>query len=294
MDHEPGRLRYSIVVPAYNEADYLHTSVTSLQQQDFDGRYEIIVVDNNSTDATSDVARSLGVRVVSESQQGVCSARQRGAESALGDVLVSVDADTTYPPHWLRTIDERFAAEPEIIAVAGPCRYENPSWWAKSFPTLLFGLVAGVFATTGFVGYVSATNIAMRRSAFPGYNTSMTQGGDELDLLRRLRRRGKVVWDHHNVVATSARRVQRGLLYNLFVSVFVYYLLGYWLNRLVGYRAIGMAPAFRQGLKITHAPPRRRVALGVMALAVGVTSLSLVRFVGPEAFAELNEFWNSP
>jgi glycosyltransferase involved in cell wall biosynthesis len=300
MDQDDDRIRYSIVVPAYNEAAYLPTSIPSLQQQDFAGPYEIIVVDNNSTDDTAAVAGRYGVRVVSEAQQGVCAARQRGAEEAVGDILVSVDADTRYPPHWLRTIDERFAAEPGSIAVAGPCRYENPSWWAKLFPVLLFGLVAKVFAATGFVGYVSATNIAMRRSAFPGYNTRLTQGGDELDLLRRLRRRGKVVWDRRNIVATSARRVQRGLLYNLVVSVFVYYLLGYWLNRVFAHRAIGTAPAFRQGRKISHPQlhlPRRRwgrIFLTAAVLALGVTSLSLVRFVGPEAVASLNRFWNSP
>jgi hypothetical protein len=140
----------------------------------------------------------------------------------------------------------------------------------------------------------------MRRSAFPGYNTRLTQGGDELDLLRRLRRRGKVVWDRRNIVATSARRVQRGLLYNLVVSVFVYYLLGYWLNRVFAHRAIGTAPAFRQGRKISHPQlhlPRRRwgrIFLTAAVLALGVTSLSLVRFVGPEAVASLNRFWNSP
>ena len=292
MDQSDERVRYSIVVPAYNEADYLDISLTSLQQQDFDGSYEIIVVDNNSSDDTAAVATSFGVRVISEPQRGVCSARQRGAEAATGDVIVSVDADTRYPASWLRTIDERFAAAPEIVAVAGPCRYENPSWWAKRFPTLLFGFVAGAFAMTGFVVYVSATNIAMRRSAFPGYDKRLTQGGDELDLLRRLRQRGKVVWDRHNIVATSARRMQRGLLYNLFVSGLVYYVLGYLLNRAFAYRAIGMAPAFRKTVKINDTRPHRRLALAMLLLAAGVTSLSLV--YGPEAFAELNHLWHSP
>ena len=62
---------YSIVVPAYNEADYLGISLTSLLEQDFDGAYEVLVVDNNSTDETAAVARSLGVRVVSEPRQEV-------------------------------------------------------------------------------------------------------------------------------------------------------------------------------------------------------------------------------
>ena len=88
-------------------------------------------------------------------------------------------------------IDARFAESERVVAVAGPCRYKNPSWWAKAFPILLFGLVAAIHALTGFVFYVSATNFAIRRTAFPGYDLNLTQGGDELDLLRRLRRRGR-------------------------------------------------------------------------------------------------------
>ena len=60
----PANPRFSIVVPAYNEASYLGASLQALQQQDFRGPYEIIVVDNNSTDDTAAVAASYGVRVV--------------------------------------------------------------------------------------------------------------------------------------------------------------------------------------------------------------------------------------
>ena len=132
--HEHDRIRFSIVVPAYNEAGYLGCSLTSLQDQDFAGPYEIIVVDNNSTDDTAAVAAGYGVRVVNEPEQGVCAARQRGAEVSNGEIIVSVDADTVYPSDWLSTIDERFTASEEIVAVAGPCRFGNPSWWSKSFP----------------------------------------------------------------------------------------------------------------------------------------------------------------
>ncbi len=288
------RLRFSIVVPAYNEAGYLGCSLTSLQHQDFDGSYEIIVVDNNSTDDTAAVAASYGVRVVHEPEQGVCAARQRGAEVSQGDIIVSVDADTVYPPNWLRTIDERFDGSEDVIAVAGPCRYENPSWWAKTFPVLMFGAVAGIFAVTGFVGYVSATNIAVRRSAFPGYDLRLTQGGDEFDLLRRLRRRGKVVWDRRNIVATSARRMQRGLLYNVFVSGFVYYFLGYFLNRISSRRTIGMAPAFRPAAVAAARDlrPRRRFLLGLVVVVV-LTSVGLAVFAGPAA-ASLIGLWHRP
>ena len=140
----------------------------------------------------------------------------------------------------------------------------------------------------------------MRRSAFPGYDLRLTQGGDEFDLLRRLRRRGKVVWDRRNVVVTSARRMQRGLIYNVFVSFFVYYFLGYLLNRISARRTIGMAPAFRPDARNSGASgdgtssprPRRRVLFGI-GVVLALTSLGLAQFVGPAA-ASLSEFWNGP
>ena len=212
----------------------------------------------------------------------------------MGEIIISTDADTTQPADWLRTIDARFAESDGVVAVAGPCRYQDPSWWAKAYPVLLFGLVAKIYALTGFVFYVSATNIAFRRTAFPGYDLRLTQGGDELDLVRRLRRRGHVSWERQNVVTTSARRLQRGLLYNIFVTFFVYYLLAYWFNRLSQRQTFGMAPAFRQ----EHRRPfpllwvSRRVVLGI--LVVGLTSLGFAIGAGDAAVDSLALLWNGP
>ena len=294
MEQRRDQMRFSIIVPAYNEAAYLGRALDSLLHQDYNGRYEVIVVDNNSTDGTAAIADRYGVTVVKESLQGVCAARQKGVDCAKGEIIISTDADTTQPSDWLRTIDARFSESEGVVAVAGPCSYQDPSWWAKAYPALLFGLVAKVYALTGFVFYVSATNIAVLRTAFPGYDLRLTQGGDELDLVRRLRRRGQVSWERHNVVTTSARRLQRGLLYNIFVTFFVYYLLAYWCNRLTRRQAFGMAPAFRQ----EHRRPfrllwvSRRVVLGV--LVVGLTSLGFATGASDVAVDSLTLLWNGP
>ena len=69
---DSAQLRFSVVVPAYNEEAFLPETLRSLRRQDYPGAYEIVVVDNNSTDATAEIARSFGVRVVSEPTQ-VCA-----------------------------------------------------------------------------------------------------------------------------------------------------------------------------------------------------------------------------
>ena len=139
MEQPRDHMRFSIIVPAYNEAAYLGRALDSLLHQDFTGRYEVIVVDNNSTDGTAAIAGQYGVPVVTEPQQGVCAARQRGVDCAKGEIIISTDADTTQPADWLRTIDARFAESDGVVAVAGPCRYQDPSWWAEAYPKSNFG-----------------------------------------------------------------------------------------------------------------------------------------------------------
>ena len=59
--------------------------------------------------------------VLYEPRSGVCSARQCGLMAATGEVVVSTDADTTFAPSWLETIESRLAQHPEAVGVAGPC-----------------------------------------------------------------------------------------------------------------------------------------------------------------------------
>jgi glycosyltransferase involved in cell wall biosynthesis len=247
-------IRFSVVVPCYNEESYLAETIRSLQRQNFDGEYEIVVVDNNSTDATAEVARGLGVRVVTELEPGVCNARQAGTEASRGEIVVSTDADTTHAPDWLQKIDRHFRAGDNVVAVVGPCRYTDGPRWGRAFARTLFGVVAAVYRATGRTWYVSATNIAFRREKWSGYDTRLTQGGDELDVLRRLRREGTVVYDRGNPTFTSGRRFTRGLAYNLFVSLILFYLSAYFMNRMFGRRVVGTAPACRENRPVAQQP----------------------------------------
>ena len=240
-----GRARFSVVIPAHNEARYLGDCLRSLAAQDFDGDYEVLVVDNASTDSSVEIAQSFDAAVVREGRLGVCFARQAGTLVASGEIVVSTDADTTFPGDWLRRIDAVFHQNPAVVAVAGPCRYVGGPSWAWLYPRILFGFVHAFSWLTGRVCYVTATNLAFRQSAWDGYDTAMTQGGDELDALRRLRARGQVVFDPGNATSTSARRLHRGLAYSVVVTFLYYYVLAYWMNRVAGRTMIGTAPPVR-------------------------------------------------
>lgn len=96
---------YSIIVPAYNEEDYLPDTLASLKESmaalpEFHG--EIIVTDNNSSDRTAEIAEAAGARVVFEAHRQIARARNVGGREALGRYFIFVDSDTRISPALLR------------------------------------------------------------------------------------------------------------------------------------------------------------------------------------------------
>jgi glycosyltransferase involved in cell wall biosynthesis len=102
----------SVVVPVYNDPDGLRATLSALVDQAYpDDRYEILVVDNGSDDATPDVIRAFVDRYpalirheVEREIQGSYAARNTGIEAATGSLLVFVDADVTMDETWLGSL----------------------------------------------------------------------------------------------------------------------------------------------------------------------------------------------
>ena len=95
--------RFSVIIPVYNSAATLARAVESVLAQSWPP-YEIIVVDDGSTDNSLEIARGFGasVRVLTQANAGVSAARNRGARTATGDWLAFLDADDWYYPERLR------------------------------------------------------------------------------------------------------------------------------------------------------------------------------------------------
>jgi glycosyltransferase involved in cell wall biosynthesis len=114
----------SVVIPALNEERYLGKCLESLMRQDYHHSFEIIVVDNGSTDNTVSIANSYGVNVISEFRRGAAWARQRGFESATSAIIASTDADTILPVNWLSQIDLLFR-ENRILPVTDGLQFRQ-------------------------------------------------------------------------------------------------------------------------------------------------------------------------
>lgn len=117
-------LRVSIVIPVYNEAAHLPACLDAIAAQTVQP-YEVIVVDNNSTDGTAAIARAYpGVQVISEKRQGVVHARDHGFNAARGAIIGRIDADTIVSTDWVASLQRIFADE-SVGAVTGSAGYHD-------------------------------------------------------------------------------------------------------------------------------------------------------------------------
>lgn len=95
-------LKLSVVIPCYNEEDGVRKVIERMPAS----VDEVVVVDNNCTDRTAEVATSLGARVVAEKTPGYGAAYKAGLAAATGDVIITMDGDGTYPPEEIERLVE--------------------------------------------------------------------------------------------------------------------------------------------------------------------------------------------
>jgi glycosyltransferase involved in cell wall biosynthesis len=113
--------RVSLVIPVYNELDRIRDCLQAIARQRVKP-FEVIVVDNNSTDGTAVIAAAFPfVQLLHEPRQGVVYARDRGFDAARGDVIARIDADTLVDPGWVATL-QRLFANPACDLVTGSVR----------------------------------------------------------------------------------------------------------------------------------------------------------------------------
>jgi len=110
----------SVIIPAYNEEKLIGSCLESLKNQDFgNGGYEVIVVDNNSTDRTVMVAKDFNVKIISEPRKGVSFAVRKGFAEAAGEIIATTDADTKVNPGWISNIYYTFSSNLETAIIGG-------------------------------------------------------------------------------------------------------------------------------------------------------------------------------
>ncbi len=199
-------MKLSLVVPAFNEEKLLAATLAHVRRgmEVFAARgwtCELIVCDNNSTDRTADIAHAAGARVVFERVNQISRARNTGAAAASGDWLLFVDADSSPSPALFADVLE--AIEAGCVGggatVAMPEGRSDVRVWTKLWN-------AFSRATRWAAGSFLFCDARVFRE-IGGFSETL-YAAEELDLSRRLKRRGRFVILSRHPLATSDRKAR--------------------------------------------------------------------------------------
>lgn len=205
----------SIVIPAYNEEKYLSRALQSLASLQTKKNFEVVVVDNSSTDNTAKLAGNfqdkLNLRVVLEKIKGRGAARKRGFDEAKGRIIVSLDADTVVYPDWLDTLTAPL--ENTVAATTTSCKITDCSSLTNAVfnfmqpkAMVLYRIFSGHYWLSGF-------SFAILRSVYEksnGFDPAL-QAQEDLDLSFKVAKLGKIKFINKPVIF-SGRRFKDGLL----------------------------------------------------------------------------------
>ena len=226
-------MQISVVIPAYNEEQYIEHCLRSLVGQKTSLKYEVIVVDNNSTDGTLKVARTfkdkLNLRIIHEEKQGRGAARARGFKEAKGEIILSADADTIYYPDWIDALVANLGGK--VVATTTSCQTSDLGFikdaifnFVQPTAAYLYRLIFGHYWLAGF-------SFAIKRDVYiksGGFNSNL-QALEDTDLAVRVAKIGKIKFINKPVIF-SGRRFKKGLLSGIFAYIKTF-ILAYTLKR---------------------------------------------------------------
>jgi len=208
--------KISLIIPAHNEEKYIDSCLEHALKNSNGKFFEIIVIDNASTDRTSEIAKKYpGVKVFYEKNKGLTYARQRGFLESKGEILAYIDADTHMPKGHYERIEKEFRKNPNLASLSGPHKYYD----VKKSQEIVNKIYWRIFAFPVYVilRYMTAgVNFAIRRDVLEkinGFDTSISFYGEDTNIARRAHKHGKVKFSLSFSMPTSGRRlVKKGFI----------------------------------------------------------------------------------
>lgn len=196
----------SVVIPAYNEQLYISACLQSFRNQTFP-HFELVVVDNNSTDNTAKIALHFKARVVKELKQGIIPARERGFQQARAEIIARTDADTIVSPDWLELIYKEFVENPHAVGISGGLLSPDPRLSDKRFLRCI-----NLYARFGkiLMGHypLFGPNMAIRKSAWEKITVHFDDKKvhEDIDLACHLAEVGEILYIPHITTRFSMRK----------------------------------------------------------------------------------------
>jgi cellulose synthase/poly-beta-1,6-N-acetylglucosamine synthase-like glycosyltransferase len=193
----------SVIIPARNEESNIRSLLTSLQEQSYPKElFEIIVVDDFSTDATASVVNSFGLinlHLISPHGAGDHSSKKKAIEAGIsharGELIVTTDADCSLPVNWLQTISS-FYKNKKASFIAAPVKFSHDNSLLQVFQAIDFMTLQGITAasvTSGFHNMCNGANLAYRKQSFEevkGFaGIDKVASGDDMLLMHKIWKR---------------------------------------------------------------------------------------------------------
>jgi GT2 family glycosyltransferase len=211
--------RISVVVCSYNGARTIRECCEALTQLDYPN-FEVVVVDDGSTDGTADIVGKYDFELIRTPNRGLSAARNTGLAAATGEIVAYLDDDAYPDPHWLTYLAESFLRSTHA-GMGGPNLTpidDGPvAWCVANSP----GNPNHVLISDEEAEHLPGCNMAFRKSALEtigGFDPRFRTAGDDVDVCWRLRERGgtlgfspaALVWHHRRGSIPAYLRQQRG------------------------------------------------------------------------------------
>ena len=185
----------SIIIPVFNAEKYIDQCLSALQNLDYPkDKFEIIVVDNGSTDKTVEIAKKYPVELFVLPQVTISRLRNFGAAQAKGDILAFIDADCIAPSSWLKTSAELLKNE-KLGAVG--CWYQLPQ--KTTFLERVWNAhMSCRRLKMGDIDWIPSGNLIIPKSVYNkinGFNEALTTSED-VDICQRIHNTGLSVFTH--------------------------------------------------------------------------------------------------
>jgi O-antigen biosynthesis protein len=212
--------RVSVVVCSYNGSRTIRDCLEGLARLDYPD-FEVIVVNDGSTDETPAIAAEYNVRLINQENRGLSAARNRGLEAATGEIVAYTDDDARPDPHWLRYLAATFVdGGSGIVAAGGPNIAPAGDGWIADCIANAPGGPVEVLLNDRIAEHVPGCNMAFRREALAavgGFDPVYRAAGDDVDACWRIMAMGEIafspaamVWHHRRNSMRTYWKQQQG------------------------------------------------------------------------------------
>lgn len=227
-------MKVSVIIPAYNEEKYILKAISSISCQSYDN-YEVIIIDNASTDSTKSKVldffynqivtynatqniysckiRNIDFKLATENKQGTNAARELGRKLSSGDIVAFLDADCIVNYDWIRNGVNCFKKENVVAATGAINFYDDDNVLRRRLSLFIqknfYKYISYILQYFKIGGIILGGNVFIRKQYLSPLNTDLTFYGDDTNIAIYMMQFGKIDFNRHITVKSSARRFKK-------------------------------------------------------------------------------------